>query len=126
MTTFQLTPEWVDTTLNPSIARFMYIHAAVNKMAEDNCSETGTLEPKEVLYSALQLPLMGLNPILGTLNNQLQNRKFLGGNNPNEVDQKAFLSIYNAVSKNILKLTKNEVIEKWYKRCKTIYLNDEN
>ena len=123
MTTFQLTPEWVDSTLNPSIARFIYLHAAVYKMAEDNCRETGELEPKDILYSALQLPLMGLNPILGTLSNHLQKCEFIGGTEPNEVDLKAFRSIYNAVNKNILKLTKNEVIENWYRRCESIFVD---
>ena len=41
-----LPAEWVEKTLNPSIARYMYIHASVNKLAKELHAETGE-DPKK-------------------------------------------------------------------------------
>ena len=113
-----LPAEWVEKTLNPSIARYMYIHASVNKLAKELHAETGE-DPKKVAKSAMELPLLGLNSILDNLHRLLTQSQFIGGDKPDNVDREAFHSLHNAISKGILHLTENEKIDEWYKQCES-------
>ena len=121
MNKLKLPADWVNKSLNPSIARYMYIHASVNKVAKDLHTEIGQ-DPNKVTKSAMELPLLGLNSVLDTLNRVLTQSQFIGGDKPNKIDQEAFQSLYNAVSKGILKLTESEKIGEWYKQCESKFI----
>lgn len=123
MSNIQITLDWVEKTLKPSIGIYMYIHSAVNEMAKESHSDTGNIDPRKILKSAMRLPLLGLLSILEILHLQLQQTAFIGGFEPNEVDREAFYSIHNAVSKGILNISEDHLIHNWYQQCEGIFSN---
>ena len=114
MSSIQLTSEWVNDTFKPSLASYLCIQVALNKLVKDS----DIPESKVFVKKALMLPLLGLNSIFDILHLQLRQSQFIGGSEPNVVDQEAYIALDDVLSKGVIKLNDYELIDRWYNLCK--------
>ena len=126
MSDHQLTIEWINNILKPAINGFSEIKIA-QKMMENNTEKYNISDKEMELFNILTKKAnyaaeYSLNDALEPIHLHLQNFKYIGGNNPNEVDKELYLTLEPLITNGTINFSTDveagteNLIALWFER----------